>query len=118
MMHAAQQRLFAYLRKHHFRYSLGYLLKYGGHFHEKGVDVQIACDILVASYENLCDRIILVSSDTDLLPAIAKAREKGKLVEYVGFSHAASLAMVANCTTSRLLTQGDLEPFLLSKIPR
>lgn len=40
--------------------------------------------MLVAAYENLCDRIILVSSDTDLIPAIKKTQEKGKIVEYVG----------------------------------
>jgi len=28
----------------------------------------IAVEMLVAAYENLCDRIILVSSDTDLIP--------------------------------------------------
>lgn len=106
-----QRRLLAHLRKHHYHYSLGYLLKSGGSFHEKGVDVQIAVDILVAAYEDLCDRIILVSSDTDLLPAIKKARQKGKIVEYVGFSHAPSLAMIANATESRLLAASDLEPF-------
>ncbi len=46
-LHADQQRLFAHLKKHHLRYSLGYLLKSDGVFHEKGVDVQIAVDILV-----------------------------------------------------------------------
>ena len=63
-----QRKLFAHLRKHSFTYSLGYLLKdKKGVFHEKGVDVNIAVDMLVATYENLCDRLILVSSDTDLL---------------------------------------------------
>lgn len=107
-----QRKLLASLRKHHFRYSLGYLLKTNNRFHEKGVDVNIAVDILVAAYENLCDRIILVSSDTDLLPAIKKARQLGKIVEYVGFSHQPSLAMIANCTESRLLKKDDLEGFL------
>jgi uncharacterized LabA/DUF88 family protein len=68
--------------------------------------------MLVATYENLCDRIILVSSDTDLLPAIKKAKEKGKVVEYIGFSHQPSIAMVANCSKSRLLTKEDLLPFI------
>lgn len=108
-----QRKLFANLRKHHVKYSLGYLLKSNGVFHEKGVDVNMAVDMLVATYENKCDHIILVSSDTDLLPAIKKAREKGKSVEYIGFSHQPSLAMVANCTESRLLTQDDLEQFCL-----
>ncbi len=112
---ADQRRLFAHLKKHSFFYSLGYLLKSKGKFHEKGVDVNIAVDILVATYENSCDRIILVSSDTDLLPAIKKAKEKGKIIEYIGFSHQPSLAMVANCSSSRLLAKEDLLPFIKSK---
>lgn len=111
-MLADQQKLFAHLRKHKFRYSLGYLLKSDNKFHEKGVDVNMAVDILVATYEDLCDHIILVSSDTDLLPAIKKAKEKGKTIEYVGFSHQPSVAMVANCSKSRLLTKDDLSPFV------
>lgn len=107
-----QRKLLAYLRKHKFVYSLGYLLKSNGRLREKGVDVNIAVDMLVATYENQCDRIILVSSDTDLLPAIKKAKEKGKIVEYIGFSHQPSLAMVANCTESRLLKKEDLEYFI------
>lgn len=106
-----QRRLLAHLKKNQIKYSLGYLLKSDGKFHEKGVDVNIAVDILVATYEDLCDEIILVSSDTDLLPAIKKAKEKGKKVEYVGFSHQPSIAMVANCSRSRLLTKEDLAPF-------
>lgn len=111
-MLADQQRLFAHLQKHNFKYSLGYLLKSGGKFREKGVDVNIAVDMLVATYENLCDRIVLISSDTDLLPAIKKAKEKGKMVEYIGFSHKVSVAMVVNCSKSRLLTKEDLLPFI------
>lgn len=110
-MHADQQKLFAHLKKHRFSYSLGYLLKSDRKFREKGVDVSIAVDILVATYENLCDRIILVSSDTDLLPVVKIAKEKRKIVEYIGFSHAPSVAMVANCSRSRLLTKEDLLPF-------
>jgi len=114
-MYRNQRKLLASLRKYKFRYSLGYLLKSGGKYHEKGVDVNMAVDILVAAYEDLCDHIILVSSDTDLLPAIKKAREKGMIVEYVGFSHQPSLAMIANCSESRLLKKEDLEVFIKAK---
>lgn len=110
-----QRKLFSYLKKHSIFYSLGYLLKSDGKMREKGVDVNIAVDILVATYENTCDRIILVSSDTDLLPAIKKAKEKGKAVEYVGFSHKPSVAMVANCSESTLLKKEDLLPFAKSR---
>jgi hypothetical protein len=102
-LQASQQKLFAHLMKHKYKYSLGYLMKSDGVFREKGVDVNIAVDMLVATYENLADRIILVSSDTDLLPAIRKAKQKGKKIEYVGFSHMPSVAMVANCSESTLL---------------
>lgn len=107
-----QRKLLAHLRKHNFNYSLGYLLKSDGKFHEKGVDVNIAVDILVAAYENICDRIIIVSSDTDLLPAVKKAKEKKKIVEYIGFSHMRSHAMVNNCSRYTLLTKKDLLPFV------
>ena len=71
----------------------------------KGVDVNIAVDLLVATYENLSDRLILVSSDTDLLPAIAE-QKKEQIVEYVGF-YKPSVALVATCLASRLLTKED-----------
>lgn len=112
---ANQQKLLKTLKNHNFHYELGYLLKSDKVFHEKGVDVHIAVDILVATYENLCDRIIIVSSDTDLAPAIKKAQEKGKIVEYVGFSHKPSVAMVRFCKESRLLLKNDLLTFVKVK---
>lgn len=110
-----QQKLIGYLKEHKYKYSLGYLMRNDGIYHEKGVDVNIAVDILVATYENLADHIILISSDTDLLPAISKALEKGRIVEYVGFSHKPSVAMVARCSESRLLKKEDIEPFVKTK---
>jgi len=108
-----QRQLFAHLRKQNFTYSLGYLLKdRKGVFHEKGVDVNIAVDLLVASYENLYERFYLVSSDTDLIPAIAKAQEKGKTVVYVAFSHQVSKALVSACKETQTLTKETLVPFL------
>lgn len=107
-----QRKLLSHLKKHKVNYSLGFLMKSDNVFHEKGVDVNIAVDMLVSTYENLCDRIILISSDTDLLPAIKKAKEKGKKVEYVGFSHKPSLAMIANCSKSKLLSTEDIKPYL------
>lgn len=115
---ANQQKLLANLKRYHFKYVFGYLLKNDGVFHEKGVDVHIAVDMLVAAYENLCDRILIVSSDTDLEPAIEKAKSKGKIIEYVGFSHKASVAMVRFCSESRLLSKEDLQPFLKTTVKK
>lgn len=111
-LHANQQRLFAHLRLHKIRYSLGYLLKSGGRYHEKGVDVNMAVDIMRAIYKDLCDHIILISSDTDMLPVINEAKENGKSVEYIGFSHQPSLAMIANCSEPTLLKVDDIQPFI------
>lgn len=111
----SQQKLLGQLKKHNVSYQFGYLLKTDGAYHEKGVDVQIAVDMLVTAYENLADRIILISSDTDLAPAIKKVREKRKIVEYVGFSHRPSVAMVSFCSESTLLKKEDLLPFIKSK---
>lgn len=107
-----QQRLIAALKKHGVRYQFGYLLKSSGQYHEKGVDVYIAVPILVAAYEDLAERLLLVSSDTDLIPAITKAQEKGKVVEYIGFSHKVSLALARTCKETRTLTRDDLLPFV------
>ena len=107
-----QRKLLAHLKQQGLTYTLGYLLKSKGVYHEKGVDVQIAVDMLVAAYENLCNTIYLVSSDTDLIPAIEKAQEKGKKVVYVGFSHRVSIALTASCQETRTLTREDLLPFV------
>jgi uncharacterized LabA/DUF88 family protein len=108
-----QRKLLAHLRANKYDYALGYLLRDDkGVFHEKGVDVHMAVDILVLTYEDLADHIVLISSDTDLIPAIKQAIKKGKKVEYIGFSHQASVALVANCSSSRLLAKKDLTKFV------
>ncbi len=43
-------------------------------FEQKGVDMRIGLDIAVISAEKRIDRILLVSADTDLIPAMKHAR--------------------------------------------
>lgn len=107
-----QQRLIARLRQAGITYCFGYLLKAGGSYHEKGVDVEMATDILVAAYENQSDRVILVSSDSDLIPAIKKAREKNREVQYVGFTHHPSKALINACQSKRLISREQARRFL------
>lgn len=59
----------------------------GYNFQEKGVDVGLAVDIVADSLRNQVDHIILVSSDTDLVPAIKVAKEAGRKITYVGFDN-------------------------------
>lgn len=93
------------------RVAFGELLETEGKYHEKGVDVQIAVDLLVGAYENLYDTAILVSSDTDLIPALAKARSMKKKIEYIGFSHKPSYGLITHSDIRRLLTKDEVEQF-------
>lgn len=109
-----QQKLLGRLQKQGFEIGFGHMLK-TDKYREKGVDVLIATDILIGAYEDLYDMTILVSSDTDLLPAILKAKSLGKTIQYVGFSHKPSHAMIENCSLSYLLRKEDLEEFVRKK---
>ena len=51
-------------------------------FEQKGVDLRIGLDIATYAMDGLVDRIILVTGDTDLIPAMKLARRKG--VQIVG----------------------------------
>ncbi len=90
---------------------LGHMLKTQG-YHEKGVDMQIAVDILAGAYEDTYDAVLLVSSDTDLIPALERMRTKGKRVEYVGFSHKPSYGLITHSDIRRSLAKEDIERFL------
>jgi uncharacterized LabA/DUF88 family protein len=107
-----QQKLIGKLQKGNWVIKFGHMLK-TDEYHEKGVDVQIAVDILIGAYENLYNTAILVSSDTDLIPALAKARSMKKKIEYIGFSHKPSYGLITHSDIRRLLTKDDLQQFFL-----
>ena len=106
-----QRKLIGQLKKAGFEIGFGHMLK-TDRYHEKGVDVLMAVDLLVGAYEDLYDTAILVSSDTDLIPALDKAREKGKKIEYIGFSHSPSYALIAHSGIRRLMIKEEIERFI------
>ena len=110
-----QQKLFSHLKRNGLVVKEGYLVKSGGSFHEKGVDVKIAVDLLVGAYEDFYDSAILISSDNDLIPAINKIKSSGKKVEYIGFKHQPSYGLQKNATSSRLLIKKEFKPFEYNK---
>jgi uncharacterized LabA/DUF88 family protein len=67
----------------------GQMEQFGGKktlvFKEKGVDVKIAVDMVVASCDKTVAEIILASSDSDLQPAIQETRARGVQCIYLGF---------------------------------
>lgn len=54
-------------------------------FKEKGVDVQIAVDMVTMACDKKCEEIILASSDSDLQPAISEVKRRGIRCIYLGF---------------------------------
>lgn len=112
-MQKSQVKLFNHLQSgsEKFNVQRGYLMKNENTYHEKGVDVKMAVDLLVGAYENRYDIAILISSDTDLIPAIQKVKQFGKKVVYIGFSHKPSYGLIKNATETRLLTRLETEKF-------
>ena len=53
---------------------------------EKGIDVLIALDIAIGARDDLYDVAVVVSADTDLIPAIEAALQAGKRVETATWS--------------------------------
>jgi len=95
----------------------GFIIKRGrvmydkGRIREKGTDVKIAVDLIVGAVDDLYDTVVLVSSDTDLIPAVRYIKYRGKKLEYVGFSHNPSLGMQKHTDLSVLLGSKDIEEF-------
>lgn len=112
-----QQRLFAHLNSKHNKFNVvrGYLMKNDGSYHEKGVDVRMAVDIVAGASEDKYDTALLISSDTDLIPAVEYAQRKGKKIEYIGFADQPSFGMIKACKLRRLLISEEIEQFINRK---
>ncbi|MBI4084405.1 MAG: NYN domain-containing protein [Candidatus Levybacteria bacterium] len=106
-----QQKFIQGIRKDGFIVKRGRILHDGGGTREKGVDVKLAVDLTVGAADDLYDVAVLVSSDTDLVPAIKYIQHKKKQIEYVGFEHAKSKGLLHLAEKSIFLTAEDIEKF-------
>lgn len=77
---------------------------------EKGVDVGLAARMFEESEKK--NQIILVSSDTDLLPAVKLARKKGSEVIFVGYEYQPVLALASAADRTRLITEPMVKKYL------
>lgn len=57
-------------------------------FIEKGVEVALATDMLVAAFRDLYDTAILVAGDNDYTSVVDEVKRLGKIVEVASFSFA------------------------------
>lgn len=104
----SQQKLLIGLEKEGFCIKKGRVV-YDNKIREKGVDVQMAIDLVIGAVENLYDKAVIVSSDTDLIPALRYVKSKGKIVEYVGFSDYPSFGMIKEANLRLLLQRDQIE---------
>lgn len=110
-----QQKFLAKLENDGFIIKRGRILYDKSRIREKGTDVKMATDLIIGAIDNHYDTAILISSDTDLIPALQYIRYKKKKVEYVGFSHSPSFGLQKHADFSRLLLPADIQKFQESK---
>jgi len=106
-----QQKFLSSIENDGFIVKRGRIMRTGSDYKEKGTDVKIATDLITGSVDNRYNTAILVSSDTDLIPAIKYIKYKKKRLEYVGFSHNPSFGMQKYADLSILLLPKDIESF-------
>jgi uncharacterized LabA/DUF88 family protein len=68
----------SYLRKlPRFEIRLGRLQKIGNEFKQKGIDVWFSVDLCKLSCKGVIDKAVLVTGDSDFVPAVNVAKEEG-----------------------------------------
>lgn len=93
-LYADQQKFIARLNQQGIVVVLGNLIQHPDKtFHEKGVDVRIAVEMIRLARQNDYDVAFLLSSDTDLVPAVEEVHVLGKKVYYVGFLNGQSFGL-------------------------
>lgn len=111
----SQQKFLDNLRTENFEVKPGRIM-YDGRIREKGIDVKLSVDLVIGAVDDLYDTAIVISSDTDLIPAIKYVcNAKRKIVEYVGFGASPSLGMIKESSVSRVFSSTDMVQFQNNK---
>mgnify|MGYP001581146546 FL=1 len=112
-MYANQQKLISKLQNQNVSTVFGHLIQHPDKtFHEKGVDVKIAVEMIRYAREDKYDIAYLLSSDTDLVPAVEEVSSFGKKVCYVGIAKGQSFGLTKVSDDTRLLRPEEIKIFL------
>lgn len=113
----SQQKFLSALRNEGFEVKSGKIMYDDGNIREKGVDVKISVDIVIGASDDIYDTAIVISSDTDLIPAIKYVRgAKKKKVEYISFGNNPSLGMIKESSSFKAFSKDQLLNFQKKKI--
>jgi uncharacterized LabA/DUF88 family protein len=77
-------------------------------FQEKGVDVGIAVDMIVDAVSGNIEQSVILSSDTDLIPAIKVVRSLLPSVIYLGFSDKLTNAINSQVTRTETIRDSEI----------
>ncbi|MDP2669206.1 MAG: NYN domain-containing protein [bacterium] len=111
-LYANQQKLLRKLQQQNIPVVLGNLIQHPDKsFHEKGVDVRIAVEMIRFAREDRYDIAYLLSSDTDLVPAMEEVRSFNKQVCYIGVSRGQSFGLTKVSNNTILLRDEDIMPY-------
>ncbi|OGZ36719.1 MAG: hypothetical protein A3I88_01425 [Candidatus Portnoybacteria bacterium RIFCSPLOWO2_12_FULL_39_9] len=114
-MYADQQKLIGKLQQQKIFITLGQLIRHPDKtYHEKGVDVRLAVEMIRFAREDKYDQAYLVSSDTDLVAAIEEVQALGKTVQYVGIPKGQSFGLSKAADDVRLLRPEEIKQFFLN----
>jgi len=111
-MYADQQRLFFKLQRQNVKIILGQLIQHrDGTYHEKGVDVRLAVEMIRLARQDKYDIAYLLSSDTDLVPAVEEVLSFNKKVKYIGAADSQSFGLSKITGNYLILRPEDIEDF-------
>lgn len=118
LLYANQQKLLHFLHYQKIKIGFGHLIPYpDGSFHEKGVDILLAVEMIRLAREQTYDVAYLICSDTDLVPAVDECRNLGREVIYVGSSiHGQSFGLTKACNRTILLQPKDVQKYVPPKL--
>lgn len=116
LLYANQRKRFRFLASQGIQLQYGTIIMHpDGTFHEKGVDLRLAIDMIKMALSDEYDVAYLLSSDNDLVPAIDECRQLGKQVVYVGSSLKPSFGLQKASNRSILLQLKEIQSFLPSQ---
>lgn len=94
----------------HFEIRTGKLQESERGFHQKQVDILLAIDMIKLALKNKIQQMILITGDSDFVPAVQFVKEEGVLV-HLRHAESYSKELSQVCDSSRQLSSGVLIEF-------
>ena len=116
-LYADQQKLIGKLQQQSIHITLGQIIRHPDKsYHEKGVDVRLAVEMIRFARQDKYDQAYLVSSDTDLVAAVEEVQAFRKTVQYIGISKGQSFGLSTVSDDVRLLRPEEIQQFFPQKL--